>query len=65
VYHKTLRVAGMYVGSIAMFEALNRALAALRIEPILDQVHPFEQAREAYARLASGEHFGKIVLRVG
>ncbi len=65
LFHKTLRVAGVGVGSIEMFEGLNRALWAARIEPIIDRVYSFEEAPEAYARLASGDHFGKVVLRVG
>jgi NADPH:quinone reductase-like Zn-dependent oxidoreductase len=64
VFHKTLHVAGIYVGSVAMFEALDRALAASRIEPVIDKVFGFAEARAAYERLASGEHFGKIVVRV-
>ncbi len=65
VLHKTARVIGVYVGSIAMFEALNRALAACALRPVVDQVFPFAEARAAYERLASGKHFGKVVIRVG
>ncbi|UJR84830.1 zinc-dependent alcohol dehydrogenase family protein [Sandaracinus amylolyticus] len=64
VFHKALRVAGVYVGSVAMFEALNRALEAAKIEPVIDRVFPWREARDAYARLASGEHFGKVVIAV-
>ncbi len=61
---KALRVGGIYVGSVAMFEALNRALSATRIEPVVDQVFSFGEARAAYERLASGEHFGKVVIQI-
>jgi NADPH:quinone reductase-like Zn-dependent oxidoreductase len=64
IFHKSLRVAGIYVGSIAMFHRLNRALEARRIEPVVDRVFPFEEAKEAYAHLASGAHFGKVVVSV-
>ena len=64
IFHKTLRVAGVYVGSVAMFEKLNRALAANKIEPVVDKTFAFEQAKEAYEYLASGNHFGKVVVRV-
>lgn len=64
VFHKRLTVAGVYVGSIAMFEDLVRALEATRLRPIIDRVFGFDQAREAYEYLASGSHYGKVVLTV-
>lgn len=64
VFHKALRVAGVYVGSIAMFEGLVRALEANRIEPIIDRTFRFGEVKDAYAHLASGAHFGKVVVRV-
>ncbi len=62
IFHKTLRVAGVYVGSIAMFESLLRAVEATRLEPIIDRTFPFGDARAAYDHLASGRHFGKVVI---
>jgi NADPH:quinone reductase-like Zn-dependent oxidoreductase len=47
-----------------MFEALNGALAATAIHPVIDRVFAFGEAREAYEYLASGAHFGKVVIRV-
>jgi len=64
VFHKAVRVVGVYVGSVAMFEALNRALAAAQIKPIVDRVFPFAEARAAYEYLASAKHFGKVVIRI-
>jgi NADPH:quinone reductase-like Zn-dependent oxidoreductase len=64
IFQKNIRVYGVYVGSVAMFEALIRALDTTRIEPIVDRVFPFEDARAAYEHLASGAHFGKVVIRV-
>ncbi len=65
VLQKGIRVHGVYVGSARMFEALVRALDASTIEPVIDRVFSFEQARAAYEHLASGAHFGKVVIRVG
>ena len=42
-----------------------RALDVTKIEPVIDRVFAFEEARAAYEYLASGKHFGKVVLRVG
>jgi NADPH:quinone reductase-like Zn-dependent oxidoreductase len=64
IFHKLLRVAGIYVGSVAMFEGLVRALEASRIDPIIDRTFGFGEVKEAYAYLASGAHFGKVVIRV-
>jgi NADPH:quinone reductase-like Zn-dependent oxidoreductase len=64
VFHKALRIAGIYVGSVAMFEGLLRALEANRIEPIIDRTFGFGEVKDAYAHLSSGAHFGKVVIRV-
>ncbi|MBC7978698.1 MAG: NAD(P)-dependent alcohol dehydrogenase [Myxococcales bacterium] len=64
VFHKALRVAGVYVGSVAMFEGLVRALEANQIDPIIDRTFGFAEAKEAYAHLASAAHFGKVVIRI-
>jgi len=64
IFQKGLRIHGVYVGSVRMFEALNRALAANGIHPIIDRVFDFDGARAAYEHLASGAHFGKVVIRV-
>ncbi len=64
IFHKGLRVAGIYVGSVAMFEGLIRALEARQIEPVIDRTFGFTEARAAYEYLASAQHFGKVVIRV-
>jgi len=62
---KTLHVRGIYVGSIELFERFARALDATKIAPVIDQTYSFADAAKAYARIASGDHFGKIVIQVG
>jgi NADPH:quinone reductase-like Zn-dependent oxidoreductase len=57
-------VHGVYVGSVSLFEDLLRALDTTRLEPIIDRVFPFAETRAAYEYLASGAHFGKVVIRV-
>lgn len=61
---KGVGVQGIFVGSRTMFEAMNRAMAANRIEPVIDRVFPFEEAPAAYAHLAGQTHFGKVVVKV-
>jgi NADPH:quinone reductase-like Zn-dependent oxidoreductase len=64
IFHKNIRVHGVYVGSVAMFEDLVRAIDVTKIEPVIDRVFGFADARAAYDHLASGKHFGKVVIRV-
>jgi NADPH:quinone reductase-like Zn-dependent oxidoreductase len=59
-----IRVDSVFVGSVRHFEALNAAVARTRLRPVVDRVFPFEQARDAYAHLQRGAHFGKIVVTV-
>jgi NADPH:quinone reductase-like Zn-dependent oxidoreductase len=56
------RVRRIYVGSVAMFEAMNRAVSLHKMRPIVDRTFPFDQAREALASIQEASHFGKIVL---
>jgi NADPH:quinone reductase-like Zn-dependent oxidoreductase len=46
-------------------EGLNRALEQSKVRPVIDTVFPFESAPEAYHYMASGSHFGKVVIKVG
>jgi NADPH:quinone reductase-like Zn-dependent oxidoreductase len=64
VLMKNIRIQGIFVGSGEMFEAMNRAIAAHRLRPVVDRVFPFEQAPEAFRYLESAAHFGKVCIRV-
>jgi NADPH:quinone reductase-like Zn-dependent oxidoreductase len=55
---------GIYVGNRAMFEQMNRAIEVNQIKPVVDKIFPFEQAPDAWRCLASGDFFGKIVIRI-
>jgi NADPH:quinone reductase-like Zn-dependent oxidoreductase len=57
-------VQGISVGSMQMFEAMNRAIAVNRIKPVIDKVFGFDEVHAAYKHMASGAHFGKIVIHV-
>jgi NADPH:quinone reductase-like Zn-dependent oxidoreductase len=62
---KNVRIQGIYVGSRAMFEAMNRAIALHRLRPVVDRTFGFGEVKEALRYLESGSHFGKIVVRAG
>jgi NADPH:quinone reductase-like Zn-dependent oxidoreductase len=57
-----LRVQGIAVGSRSGFEAMNRAIDAHRLKPVVDRVFPLAETGEAFARLERGQHFGKIAV---
>ena len=57
-----ISVHGIGVGSRGDFEAMNRAIAFHKLKPVLDQVFPFGEAKEAYRRMEGRGHFGKIVI---
>lgn len=56
------RLQGVSVGSREMFEAMCRSIELHRISPVVDKVFPWTEAGAAFAAMAGGEHFGKIVL---
>ncbi len=62
---KNARIHGIFVGNRAMFEAMNRAFGIHRLQPVIDRVFPWDEAPAAYRHLASGAHFGKVVLAAG
>lgn len=64
IMRKSLVVHGVYVGSRAMFEAMNRALAAARLKPVIDRTYAFEDARSAYRDMRAAGHFGKLVIDI-
>jgi NADPH:quinone reductase-like Zn-dependent oxidoreductase len=61
---KSVRVQGIFVGSRAMFEAMNQAIRVNRLHPVIDRVFEFGEAVAALKHLESGSHFGKVVIRV-
>ncbi|MFE2990601.1 NAD(P)-dependent alcohol dehydrogenase [Streptomyces sp. NPDC059262] len=56
----TLRAIGG--GSRSDLEDMNRVITAHQLRPVIDRVFPFEEALDAAAHLASGAHFGKVVI---
>ena len=62
VLGRSIRLEGVYVGSVAMFERLLRMMSANDVRPVIDRVYPFEEAARAITYMESGSHFGKIVI---
>jgi NADPH:quinone reductase-like Zn-dependent oxidoreductase len=55
---------GSTMGSDAEYDAVVSEFLAGRLVPTVDSVHPLERAADAVARLATGAHFGKVVVRI-
>jgi NADPH:quinone reductase-like Zn-dependent oxidoreductase len=62
---KAIRLQGVFVGSRAMFEDMNRLIVGEGIRPVIDRVFPFSESLAAFKHLESGSHFGKVVVKVG
>ena len=60
ILRKRITLQGIYVGPVAML----RALAQLRLRPVIDRVFAFEDADAAYSALRGAAHLGKLVVRV-
>lgn len=57
-------ISGSTMGSELEWAAVVAAFRAGGLRPPVDSVFPLSQAREAYARLQSGEQFGKVVIGI-
>jgi NADPH:quinone reductase-like Zn-dependent oxidoreductase len=57
-------IMGSTMGSDAEYDTVVAEFLAGRLVPQIDSVHSLEHAAGAFARLASGVHFGKVVVRI-
>ena len=63
ILRKGIRLDGIYVGSRAMFAAMLDHMSSSMMRPVIDSTFEFDQAADAFRRIESGQHFGKIVIR--
>lgn len=59
------RIRSVNVGDRSMLESVVQLMARHAIQPVIDRVFPFGQAREAFEHLQHARHVGKVVIRVG
>lgn len=59
------RLQGTTVGSVEDLQAMANAIAANGMKPVMDRSFPFTQAKDAFAYMASGAHFGKVSIEIG
>ena len=59
------RLQGVTVGSIEDLQAMADAISINGMKPVIDRTFPFDQAKEAFAHMASGARFGKVAIATG
>ena len=64
VFMRQVRLQGVLVGHRESLEAMNRAIEAHTMRPVIDRVFPFTEARQAFEYMKTGRHFGKICIRI-
>jgi NADPH:quinone reductase-like Zn-dependent oxidoreductase len=64
IFLKSARIKGIYVGSREMFGAMNRALTANGMKPVIDKVFGFDEVQDALRHMEAGAHYGKIVVKI-
>ena len=58
------RLQGVTVGSVEDLQSLVDAITINRMKPVIDRTFPFDGAKEAFAYMASGLHFGKVAIAI-
>jgi NADPH:quinone reductase-like Zn-dependent oxidoreductase len=62
-YQKNLTLKAISNGSRRMFADLLAALAAGRIQPVIDRTFAFSEAIAAFREMEAGDHVGKVLIR--
>jgi len=61
---KGVKLQGVFVGSVEMYERMNAAISAHKMKPVIDKTFEAENVVEALRYMESGAHFGKVVLKI-
>jgi NADPH:quinone reductase-like Zn-dependent oxidoreductase len=64
VVMREIRLQGILVGPRATFEALVQLVTDKALHPVVDRTFALDEYRQAFERMASGDAFGKICLRL-
>jgi NADPH:quinone reductase-like Zn-dependent oxidoreductase len=64
ILKKTLRLQGIVLGSVEMFERMVGTIGNLDIIPVIDRTFDMQDIGAALKYLESGRHVGKVVVRV-
>ncbi len=61
---KAVRLQGVFVGSVEMFERMNNAISLHKLKPVIDKTFAAKDISKALTYLQSGSHFGKVVITI-
>lgn len=64
IFFRQIQVLGSTMGSRGSLYEILRQVDAGYLKPVLSQVLPLSEARQAHRLLEGGQHFGKIVLEI-
>ena len=59
---KNVHLKGILVGNRRELDEMTKAIDRNGLKPVIDRRFPFAEAPAAYRYLASGAHFGKVVI---
>ncbi|NUT22645.1 MAG: zinc-binding dehydrogenase [Hamadaea sp.] len=62
VFMMELQILGSSMGTAGELRALIELVATGQVKPVIDEVLPFADVRQAFEKLATGDVFGKLVL---
>ncbi|MEV0104885.1 zinc-binding dehydrogenase [Nocardia sp. NPDC050799] len=62
IFLSHIRIQGSSLGTVDDLRQLVAFCEARNLRPIIDSIHPLDQAARAVARLESGDAFGKVVV---
>jgi len=65
IFWKQISILGSTMANLREFDELYRVVSSGAIRPVIDRVYPLEKAGDAFARLESARHMGKIVVTIG
>ena len=62
IFWKQLRLQGTTMGTADDFSSMLKLFTDLKLRPAVDRTFPFAAANEAFAHVAAGAQYGKVVL---
>ncbi|PKS08164.1 hypothetical protein jhhlp_005440 [Lomentospora prolificans] len=62
ILSRSLTIRGSTIGPRTDFEALLKVMEIHQLRPVIDRIYPFADYLEAYKRIESGKHVGKVVI---
>ncbi len=64
LFVKEIQLKGVYMGRRGNLFKITNLFEKEMLKPVIDQIFPLEEARQAHRYMEESRHFGKIVLRI-